>query len=194
MSVPQEYLDQIFCNTVTVTGFQPKPVDEGLLRKALELVEKGQTSLNCSPMRLVFVRTAEGKEKLKKCMMEANVAKTMEAPVTAIVCFDTNYTSKLPELCPAFDAKAVFDNVPAMIEPVMIRNGNLQGGYLLLALRAVGLDCGPMSGFDNAAVDAAFLEGTTWKSNFLINIGYGVVEPADPTPPLLAFEHATMFA
>jgi 3-hydroxypropanoate dehydrogenase len=194
MSIAPESIDKIFTNAHTVNGFHAKPVEDALLQKALELAQLAPTAFNCCPMRVVFVKSDEGKEKLKKCLMEGNVAKTMEAPVTAIVCFDTEFVAKLPELCPAFDAKAVFDSAPPMVEPTMLRNGNLQGGYLILALRAMGLDCGPMSGFDNAAVDAVFLEGTTWKSNFLINIGYGVAEKTWPRAPRLPFETATKFA
>ena len=192
--VSTESLNQIFYNAHTAHGFQAKPVDEALLHKALELAQLAPTAYNTCPKRVVFVKSAEGKEKLNKCLMEGNIPQTSEAPVTAIVCFDTEYIQKLPELSPFFDAKAVFDANPAWVQPTMVQNGNLQGGYLILALRAVGLDVGPMSGFDNAAVDAAFLQGTTWKSNFLINIGHANAEKNYPRGPRLAFENATKFA
>jgi 3-hydroxypropanoate dehydrogenase len=134
------------------------------------------TSVNCSPARIVFVKSAEAKAKLRPLLMEGNVEKTMAAPVTAIIGTDHKFYDHLPQLFPHTDAKAWFTGNEEFARVSAIRNGTLQGGYFILAARALGLDCGPMSGFDNAGVDAAFFAGTAVKSNFLCNLGYG-----DPT-------------
>ncbi len=186
-----EDLDLLFRNARTYSAWRDKPVDDGLLRQVYELTKMGPTSANMCPMRIVFVKSREAKEKLKPALDPANVDKTMAAPVTAIVGMDLHFYEKLPTLFPHADAKPWFQNLPEnVLEHIALRNSSLQGGYFILTARAVGLDCGPMSGFDNAKVDAAFFAGTTVKSNFLCNIGYGDASKLHPRLPRLSFEEA----
>lgn len=183
-------LDLIFRNARTHNGWQDRPVPESLLQQVWDLAKMGPTSANCSPARIVFVVSAEAKEKLRPCLQEGNVAKTMAAPATAIIGHDITFYDKLPELFPHTDARAWFVGNEALIETTAFRNGTLQGGYFILAARALGLDCGPMSGFDNAAVDAAFFAGTPIRSNFLCNLGYGDASKLHPRNRRLGFEEA----
>ncbi len=183
-----EALEQLFTAARTHNGWLPKEVPNELLELAVDYAKWGPTSANCSPMRIVFVRSPEAKARLAPAMSEANRAKTMAAPATAIVGYDIDFHEKLPHLYPATDARSWFIGNEPLIEETAFRNGSLQGAYLLLALRAVGLDCGPMSGFDKAKVDAEFFAGTRIKSNFLINIGYGDPAKLYPRGPRLAFE------
>jgi len=158
-------------------------------------VKFGPTSANSSPMRLVFVKSAEAKAKLSPFLSEGNRAKTMAAPVTAIVANDHAFHEKLPQLFPHADAKSWFQGNQPLIDTTAFRNATLQGAYVILAARALGLDCGPMSGFDNAGVDATFFAGTTIKSNFLINIGYGdASRDLFPRSPRLSFDEACTIA
>ena len=151
----------------------------------------GPTSANMCPMRVIFVKSKAAKEKLKPALSAGNVDKTMAAPVTAIIGMDVHFYEKLPELFPHVDAKAWFKDLPeTVLEYMALRNGSLQGAYLMLAARALGLDCGPMSGFDNAKVDAAFFAGTTVKSNFLCNLGHGDTTKLHPRSPRLSFDEA----
>ncbi|RAU21933.1 malonic semialdehyde reductase [Paramagnetospirillum kuznetsovii] len=182
--------DLLFTKARTFSTFLDKPVDEDLLRKAWDLARMGPTSVNCLPARIVFVRSAEAKARLKPALAPGNVDKTMAAPVTAIIGHDMAFYDRLPDLFPHADARSWFVGNEALIQGTAFRNGTLQGGYFLLALRAVGLDCGPMSGFDNAKVDADFFAGTTVKSNFLINIGHGDAAGLYPRGPRLAFDDA----
>jgi 3-hydroxypropanoate dehydrogenase len=155
----------------------------------------GPTSANMCPLRIVFVRSPAAKEKLKPCLAEGNVNKTMAAPVTAILGMDVHFFEKLPKLYPHADAKAWFKDLPeTVLEYTALRNSSLQGAYFMLAARACGLDCGPMSGFDNAKVDAAFFAGTTVKSNFLCNLGHGDAGKLHPRSPRLTFEEACSVA
>src|SRR5262249_56756348 len=157
-----EGLDVIFHGARTHNVWLDKPVDDGLLRQVYDLARMGPTSANMSPMRIVFVKSREAKEKLKPALDAGNVDKTMAAPVTAIIGMDIHFYEKLPKLFPHVDAKAWFKDLPDnLLEYVALRNSSLQGAYFMLAARALGLDCGPMSGFDNAKVDAAFFAGTT---------------------------------
>jgi 3-hydroxypropanoate dehydrogenase len=165
-----------------------RDVPDDLLELAVDYAKWGPTSANCSPMRILFVRTPDAKRRLAPAMSPGNLDKTMAAPATAIVAYDRGFPELLPHLYPAADARAWFVGNDALIEETAFRNGTLQAGYFLLALRAVGLDAGPMSGFDKAAVDAEFFAGTTIKSNFLINIGYGDAAKLYPRGPRLAFE------
>jgi 3-hydroxypropanoate dehydrogenase len=184
-------LDLIFRNARTHNVWQDRPVEDALLRQVYDLARLGPTSANMSPMRVVFVKSREAKEKLKPALNEGNVAKTMAAPVTAIVGMDVHFYEKLPKLFPHTDAKAWFKDLPEpVLEYTALRNSSLQGAYLMLAARALGLDCGPMSGFDNARVDAAFFVGTTIKSNFLCNLGYGDPSKLHPRSPRLDFDEA----
>ena len=182
-------LDQLFLSARTQNKWLPKGVPDPMLREIIEIMKAGPTSANCQPARIVFVRSKEGKDKLLPFLSEGNRAKTAEAPVCAIIGHDLAFYENLPRTFPHRpQVKDSFVGKPAHIEATAFRNGSLQGAYLMLAARAIGLDVGGMSGFDNAGVDAAFFAGTTIKSNFLCNIGYG-----DPTGvmqrlPRLSFE------
>lgn len=183
-------LDQLFRTARTHNEVGGEVSDE-TLRRLYELAKWGPTSANMSPLRLVFVRSAEAKARLAPALDEGNYAKTLAAPVTAIVAYDMAFYDKLPYLFPHADAKSWFDSKPEpALETVALRNGSLQGAYVLMAARAVGLDCGPMSGFNNAMVDEAFFAGTRIKSNFLINLGHGDPAKLFPRSPRLSFDEA----
>ena len=181
-------LDQIFRKARTFTAWVDRPVSDDLLREAVDLAKMGPTSANCSPMRLVFVRSTEAKERLRPTLAPGNVDKTMAAPATAIVGYDLKFHEFLPGLFPQMKARAMFEGNDELIASTAFRNSSLQGAYLILALRSLGLDTGPMSGFDNAKVDAEFFSGTSIKSNFLINIGYGDSSKLYPRNPRLSFD------
>src|SRR5947208_727017 len=184
-------LDLIFRNARTHNAWLDKPVEDALLRQVYDLAKMGPTSANMCPMRIVFVKSREAKERLKPALDAGNVDKTMKAPVTAIIGMDIHFYEKLPQLFPHADAKAWFKNLPEnVLEYTALRNGSLQGAYFMLAARSLGLDCGPMSGFDNAKVDAAFFAGTTVKSNFLCNLGHGDAAKLYPRSPRLGFDEA----
>jgi 3-hydroxypropanoate dehydrogenase len=186
-----ESLDLIFREARTHSNWLDKPVDDALLAQAYDLAKMGPTSANMCPMRLVFVKSKAAKEKLKPALSPPNVDKTMAAPVTAIIGMDVHFYEKLPELFLHVDAKAWFKDLPeTVLEYMALRNSSLQGAYFILAARSLGLDCGPMSGFDNAKVDAAFFAGTAVKSNFLCNLGYGDASKLHPRNPRLKFEEA----
>jgi len=188
-------LDQLFRSARTLNAWLPKEVSDEQLHRIYELAKFGPTSANSSPMRVVFVKSREAKAKLEPFLSEGNRAKTMEAPVTAIVATDHEFYEQLPKLFPHADARSWFVGNQPLIDTTAFRNATLQGAYLLLAARAVGLDCGPMSGFDNAGVDAAFFAGTAIKSNFLISIGYGdASRNLFPRSPRLAFDEACKIA
>ncbi|MFA1803483.1 malonic semialdehyde reductase [Xanthomonas campestris pv. campestris] len=187
-------LDQLFRTARTQNAFLDTPVSEDLLHELYDLVKWGPTAANGSPARFVFVTTAEGKEKLKPALSEGNAAKTLAAPVTAIIGFDEDFHEKLPYLFPHADAKSWFDGPRTARTESAFRNSSLQGAYLILAARALGLDAGPMSGFDNAKVDAAFFAGTPIKSNFLVNLGYGDPAGLFPRLPRLSFDEAARIA
>jgi 3-hydroxypropanoate dehydrogenase len=188
--IDERALDVLFREARTHNGWDGQPVGEDLLRAVWDLARMGPTSANCSPARIVFVISPEAKDKLKPCLMEGNVDKTMAAPATAIIGHDLAFHDRLPELFPHTDARSWFVGKPSHIETTAFRNGTLQGAYFILAARAMGLDCGPMSGFDNAKVDEAFFAGTTIRSNFLCNIGYGDPHKLHPRSPRLAFDEA----
>jgi 3-hydroxypropanoate dehydrogenase len=186
-----EGLDVIFRRARTHSVWLDKPVEDALLAQVYDLAKMGPTSANMCPMRIIFVKSREAKEKLKPALDAGNVDKTMKAPVTAIIGMDIHFYEKLPKLFPHADAKSWFKDLPEnVLEYIALRNGSLQGAYFMLAARALGLDCGPMSGFDNAKVDAAFFAGTTIKSNFLCNLGYGDASKLYPRSPRLTFEEA----
>ncbi len=186
-----EGLDLIFREARTHNGWLNKAVDDALLVQVYDLAKLGPTSANMCPMRVVFVKTKEAKEKLKPALDAGNVEKTMQAPVTAIVGMDTRFYEHLPRLFPHADAKAWFKDLPEnVLEYLALRNSSLQGAYLMLAARSLGLDCGPMSGFNNAKVDSTFFAGTSVKSNFLCNLGYGDKSKLYPRGPRLSFEEA----
>ena len=183
-------LDTLFLTARTHNRFLDRAVPEALLRQAWDLARMGPTAANCQPMRVVFVQGSEAKERLKPALAAGNLEKTMAAPVTAIVAQDMEFHEKLPTLFPHADARSWYVGNDALIAETATRNATLQGAYLILALRSLGLDCGPMSGFDPAAVDAAFFAGTPVKSNFLINIGYGDAAALYPRGPRLDFDDA----
>lgn len=183
-------LDTLFLTARTHNRFLDRAVPEALLRRAWDLARMGPTAANCQPMRVVFVQGPEAKERLKPALAAGNLDKTMAAPVTAIVAQDMEFHEKLPTLFPHADARSWYVGNDALIAETAMRNATLQGAYLILALRSLGLDCGPMSGFDPAAVDAAFFAGTPVKSNFLINIGYGDAAALYPRGPRLDFDDA----
>ncbi len=182
--------EQIFDNARTHNAFSPQPVPETTLRQLYELMKWGPTSANCSPARLIFVSTPEAKTKLLDCMGPGNLDKTRSALVTAIVGMDMAFFDKLPQLFPHADAKAWFVGNQSLIDATAFRNSSLQGAYLIVAARALGLDCGPMSGFDAAKVDAAFWAGTQVKTNFICNLGHGVAAALFARSPRLSFEEA----
>lgn len=188
-------LDQLFREARTFNAWLPKDVDDEQLQQIYALAKFGPTSANSSPMRVVFVKSKAAKAKLEPFLSEGNRAKTMEAPVTAIIATDHEFYEQLPKLFPHADARSWFVGNQPSIDTTAFRNATLQGAYLLLAARAVGLDCGPMSGFDNAGVDAAFFAGTAIKSNFLISIGYGdASRNLFPRSPRLTFDEACTIA
>ncbi len=186
----QDALDQLFIEARTHNGWQSKPVPENLLRQIWDLTKMGPTSANCSPARIVFVVSAESRERLRPCLMEGNVEKTIPAPVTAIIGQDMKFYDRLPELFPHTDARAWFEGNDDLIQVTAFRNATLQGAYFMLAARALGLDTGAMSGYDEAAVDEAFFAGTSIKSNFLCNIGFGNGKDMFPRSPRLDFDDA----
>jgi 3-hydroxypropanoate dehydrogenase len=183
-------LDTLFRDAHTHNAWQDKPVSDALLQAVWELAKLGPTSANCSPARILFIKSPAAKERLSPALSAGNRAKTMQAPVTALIGYDLEFYEKLPRLFPQADAKSWFAGNSALIEATAFRNGTLQGAYLILAARALGLDCGPMSGFDNAMVDAEFFPGGKVKSNFLCNLGYGDPVGVFPRNPRLPFDEA----
>ena len=190
----QHALDLLFYNARTYNHWQDKTVDDAVLHKLFDAMKMAPTSANCSPARLIFVKSDAGKEKLKPCLAEGNVDKTMAAPVCVIIGHDMEFYEQLPKLFPHTDARSWFAGKPAAIEETAFRNGSLQGAYLIMAARALRLDCGPMSGFDKGKVDAAFFAGTTVKSNFLCNLGYGDDKDLFPRSPRFDFDEACQIA
>ncbi|HVJ08386.1 MAG TPA: malonic semialdehyde reductase [Acidisarcina sp.] len=200
-----EALDQLFRAARSFSYWQQKPVSDDLLRRLYELMKWGPTSANGSPARILFLRTPEGKQRLIPALAPANVDKVRTAPVTAIVGYDLRFYDQMPKLFPnAPGYRDVFANSPELAEVTARRNSSLQGAYMILAARALGLDCGPLSGFDNAKVDNEFFGAgkevgnfdqeffplTHVRSNFLCNIGYGDRSHLYPRNPRLSFEEA----
>lgn len=188
--VDDEALDILFRAARTHNAWQDRPVEDDVLRALFDLLKMGPTSANCSPARFLFVKSPAAKERLRPALSAGNVDKTLAAPVTAIIGYDLEFYEKLPQLFPHTDARSWFAGKPDHIATSAFRNGTLQGAYLILAARAVGLDCGPMSGFDNDKVDAAFFPGGQIKSNFLCNLGYGDGSVLFPRSPRFAFDEA----
>lgn len=181
-------LDLIFREARTQNAWTDKPVGEVLLEAIYDLAKLGPTSANCSPMRVVFVVGEKAKERLKPCLAPGNVDKTMAAPATAILAYDTRFYEHLPKLFPHADAKSWFEGKPDLIEETAFRNSTLQGAYLIIAARMLGLDCGPMSGFDAAKLNDEFFPDGRFKSNFLCNIGHGSSEGLFPRSPRFDFD------
>jgi len=187
-------LNQLFREARTHNAWQKREIPDALLHEVVDLMKMGPTSANMEPARIVFVKSPEAKARLRPLLMDSNREKTMTAPVTAIIGHDLEFYEKLPRLFPHADARSWFAGKPAFIESSAFRNGSLQGAYFILAARALGLDCGPMSGFDNAGVDREFFAGTQVKSNFLINLGFGDPAGLFPRSPRLAFEEIATIA
>jgi 3-hydroxypropanoate dehydrogenase len=187
-------LDALFRAARTQNKWRDLPVSDALLRELYELAKMGPTSANCCPARFVFVRTPEGKDKLRPALSSANREKTMTAPVTVIVAEDTLFYDQLPRLFPHADARSWFTSSTDMAKETAFRNVSLQGAYLIMAARALGLDAGPMSGFKPDLVDAAFFASTSYKTNFLVNLGYGDPAGVLPRLPRLDFDDACAFA
>ncbi len=181
-------LGAMFHEARTFSYWQARPVPEALVEAAFALASLGPTSGNCQPMRLVLVHSPAAKERLLPCVSSGNYEKVRTAPITAIVAYDREFFELLPRLYPHTDARGWFTSNPALVEETGLRNSSLQGAYFILALRAQGLDCGPMSGFDADKVDAAFFPDRRWHSNFLLNIGYGNRDRLHPRLPRLGFE------
>jgi 3-hydroxypropanoate dehydrogenase len=183
-------LHQLFLDARTHNGWRDEPVTDAELEHLFDLLKMGPTSANCSPARFLFLRAPEAKARLLPCMAPGNVEKTRTAPVTAIIGYDLEFYDKLPQLFPHTDARSWFAGKPDLIASAAFRNGSLQGGYLILAARAIGLDCGPMSGFDNARVDAEFWAGTAVRTNFICNLGHGDPSKLMPRSPRFRFDEA----
>jgi 3-hydroxypropanoate dehydrogenase len=191
-AVSSHCIDQIFREARTHNAWLPQPVASELLHQAYELATFGPTSANTTPARYVFLTTPQAKERLRPALSSANVEKTMAAPVTVIIAWDTEFYEKLPKLFPHKDMRSLFLGKPDLIEATAFRNSSLEGAYFILAARGLGLDCGPMSGFDAAKVNAEFFPDGKWKSNFLCNVGYGDATKIFPRSPRLSFEEACL--
>ncbi|WP_318392283.1 malonic semialdehyde reductase [Enterobacter sp.] len=193
-AVNTDALAALFTQARTHNGWLAKSVSDETLKAIYDLLKMGPTSANCSPARIVFVRTHEGKEKLRPALSSGNLDKTMTAPVTAIVAWDPLFYDKLPALFPHGDARSWFTQSPQLAEETAFRNSSMQAAYLIFACRSLGLDTGPMSGFDRNKVDAAFFADSGWRSNLLINIGYGDAEKLYDRLPRLDFDDACTLA
>lgn len=191
-ALPQASLDQLFLQARTFHNWQDKAVSDDTLKQLYDLMRWAPTSMNCNPARIYFLRTVEAKQRLYPALDEGNIRKVEGAPVTALVAYDRRFHDQLPKLFPHIDARSKFVGNEPLIEDTAYRNGTLQGGYMILAARALGLDCGPLSGFDNDLADRIFFaeHDRHLRSNFLCNIGYGVVEQLKPRGPRLDFETA----
>jgi 3-hydroxypropanoate dehydrogenase len=191
MAIEETALDTLFRAARTHNKWRNEPVSDETLRELYNILKWGPTSANSSPARFLFIRTREAKERLKPALSQGNTEKTMQAPVTVIVAYDPKFFELLPRLFPHNqDARSWFTTNEAFAQETAFRNGTLQGAYLIIAARAVGLDCGPMSGFDKAKVDEEFFSYRGWKSNFLCNLGHGDPDGLFPRSPRLDFEEA----
>jgi 3-hydroxypropanoate dehydrogenase len=186
--LPSPCLDQLFRDARTHNAWRDQDVPDALLHELVDLTKLGPTSANCSPARFLFVKSRDAKERLKPLLSEGNRDKTMKAPVCTIIGYDLDFYKHLPKLFPHTDAKSWFEGKDKKIEETAFRNGTLQGAYLIMAARSLGLDCGPMSGFDNAGVDREFFAGTSIKSNFLCSLGYGDASVLFPRSPRFDFD------
>jgi 3-hydroxypropanoate dehydrogenase len=183
-------LRQLFLDARTYNAWQPRPIEPGLIRRLYDLVCLAPTAANTSPARFAFVQSAEAKARLIPCLSPGNIEKVKSAPCCVIIAFDTQFYELMPKLFPSRDLRAAFVDRPDHILETAKRNSSLQGGYFILAARALGLDTGPMSGFDHEKLDREFFPDGRWKSNFLCNIGYGSDEGLFPRNPRLDFEEA----
>lgn len=183
-------LAQLFTEARSFNAWQDRELSEELLQQLYELMKWGPTAANSSPARIVFVKSEEGKQRLKPCLAEGNVEKSMSAPVVAIIGMDMEFYEKLPQLFPHTDARSWFAGKPDKILDNAVRNSSLQGAYLMLAARSLGLDCGPMSGFDYPSLEAEFFPEGKIKANFICALGYGNREELHPRGPRLTFDEA----
>jgi 3-hydroxypropanoate dehydrogenase len=191
MALEPEALDALLREARTQNKWREEPIPDETLRELYELLKYGPTSANCSPARFLFLRTKEAKERLRPALSSGNTEKTMAAPVTVIVAYDPRFHERLPKLFPHNpDAQSWFTSNDSLAAVTAFRNGTLQGAYLILAARALGLGVGAMSGFDNARVDEEFLADRGWRSNFLVNLGYGDPAGVFPRSPRLDFDEA----
>ena len=188
----QTALNQLFLEAHTFNKFTDQPVGDDTVRRLYDLLKWGPTAVNSQPGRYVFIKSKEGKARLIPALLPGNVAKVEAAPVTVIAAFDSRFFEHLATQWTAYDAAAPFVGDAALAREAAFRNGSLQGAYLLLAARSLGLDCGPMSGFDKAKVDAEFFPDGRFKSNFLINLGYGADNGYYPRGPRLTFEETAV--
>ena len=188
--IPEPALDQLFRKARTHTAWRSAAVTSNTLKEAYELARLGPTSANCTPARFVFLTTPEAKARLLPGLAPGNVEKTRTAPVTVIIAWDTEFYEKLPTLFPQVDMRSLFRGNNALSQETAFRNGSLEGAYFILAARALGLDCGPMSGFDAEKVNAEFFPDGKWKTNFLCNLGYGDLTQLYPRNPRLEFDEA----
>ena len=189
-AIQQEALDKIFLKARTHSTWLEQPVEDDLLRKIYDILKMGPTSTNCCPARFIFVKTKGEKQKLADCASSGNKEKILKASITLIIAHDMEFYEKLPKLAPHVDARSWFANNPKLIESTAFRNSSLQGAYFIIAARALGLDCGPMSGFDNDKLDQVFLYGTKWKSNFICSFGFGDSSKVHDRAPRLDFDEA----
>ncbi|MCM8596459.1 malonic semialdehyde reductase [Accumulibacter sp.] len=189
-ALTEEALDQIFVSARTHNGFAPEAIPEAALRRLYELLKWGPTSMNCQPARFVFVTSQDGKALLAPALSSGNLDKTMAAPATVIIATDSRFYEHLPTMFPAYDARPMFEADAALAATTAFRNGTLQGAYLILAARALGLDCGPMSGFDAGKLNAAFFPDGRYQANFLCNLGVGDPTKLYPRGPRLGFDEA----
>jgi 3-hydroxypropanoate dehydrogenase len=189
-TIANDTLNQLFRQARTHSAWLPKRVPVEVLREVYELARWGPTSANCTPARFVFLESEAAKARLLPALAPGNIEKTKAAPVTVIVAWDTEFYERLPQLFPQADMRSYFVGKQPLIDETALRNGSLQGGYFILAARALGLDCGPMSGFDAAKVNAEFFPDGKWKANFLCNLGYGDRSKLFPRNPRLEFDEA----
>jgi 3-hydroxypropanoate dehydrogenase len=189
-TISPEALAQLFTEARTFNKFTDQAVSDATLAQLYDLFKWGPTSMNSQPGRFIFVRSAAAKARLKPALAASNADKTMAAPLCVIVAQDSQFQEHITAQFPAYDARPMFDGNAALATSTALRGSTLQGAYLMLAARSLGLDCGPMSGFDNAAVDAEFFPDGRFKSNFLINLGYGDASGNFPRGPRLAFDVA----
>ncbi|MDQ2780452.1 MAG: malonic semialdehyde reductase [Pseudomonadota bacterium] len=182
--------EQLFTEARTQNGWRDTPVSDAQLHQLYDLLKWGPTSANCSPARFIFVRGKEAKDRLAACMSEKNQPKVAAAPVTVIIGMDMAFYERLPQLFPHTDARSWFVDKPKLITDTAFRNSSLQGAYLIMAARVIGLDCGPMSGFDADLLDEAFWKGTAMRTNFVCSLGAGEPSKVMPRSPRLAFDEA----
>lgn len=189
-SLPLPSLEQLFLNARTYNDFEPTKIPNELLKQVYDLAKFGPTAANSCPARFVFITSDEAKEKLLPHLMEGNVEKTKNAPCTVIVAYDTKFYEHLDVLFPHTNARSWFEGNEESIKYNSLMNGSLQAGYFIMAARAMGLDCGPMGGFNKDKVNEIFFKDTNWSANFLINLGYGTEDGAYPRNPRLDFDKA----